>query len=209
MRQLAHGPSGEPNCLDPLLGRKRSIPPSSGLRLLRGCVNSIVPRKRLVALDDGTTVPIVRKPKTGSRPVHLPYGKRWYRMPRQLIYVRTCEEITLPSVRETPVRVTIERDAFLSIKQRPQLYTSVGCLSANDVMQCEPNQALTLLVENFSKRPRCLIKRQKVSSATMRPAQVATSILKLGNVLGEEPTGPTDASRRAPGCPECAKSPLY
>lgn len=82
-------------------------------------IDSILPWKKLVALGDGTTVPIVRKLKTVSRPEHLPDGPRWNHMPRQHSYVRTYEEITIPRESQSPVRVTTEREGLLSIEQNP------------------------------------------------------------------------------------------
>jgi len=160
--------------------------------LILGCdycdrhVEAILPRKRLVKLDDGTTVPIVRKasarpPGSPKLPPELVLGKT---PSRRNPSVWVTKRVTLKPGTHTWVDVATRREGTINIEPIESLYEKTSCLASNGIAEVSPGKRFRILVANFSKEARTLVKNQVVAHATSQPTFLVDSPICLADVLG-------------------------
>ena len=87
-------------------------------------VEAIRPRRSNVELDDGTTIPIIRRPSTGHKDaVPLPEAQEWVRKPRRKSNkISVHEPIILQPETQTFVTVTCEHDGLILVEPDEKLY---------------------------------------------------------------------------------------
>ena len=156
-------------------------------------IEAIKPRKRLVELDDGTTVPIVRRPdKRKNDSVPLP-DEQVYAPAKGRINdkITTFEEKRLEPDTQTWVKVVTNTHGLIQVESLPKLYTNQLCMIGNGIAQVIPGKSFKILVANIGHQPITLLKGQKIARAEPHPTSVVESDIMLAEMLGiaeEEPS---------------------
>lgn len=135
-----------------------NVVPRLAVEVILGCdfcdkhVEAIRPRKRLVELDDGTTIPIVRRPDRrpqGSIP--LPEEQEYVPASRRASNkVRATKRTVLKPESQTWVEVRCEAQGLVTIEPYAPLYETSQCSVATGVHQAEPRAIFHIFVANFS-----------------------------------------------------------
>ena len=129
-------------------------------------VEAIFPRKRLIEMDDGTTVPItrrslrhpykqVRTDLKKDEAEKLPYGRR------VSLKLRVAKNVVLPPETQTWVTVTTKRHGLAVIQPNDDLYHRESISATNGVVQVEPDKPFRVLVANFGRTPRVRWRRTR------------------------------------------------
>lgn len=149
-------------------------------------VEAILPRRKLVELDDGTTVPITRRvlkrPQTAPE---LPRTRNTIVLGGRVSpKVKVAVATEIPAEAQAWVTVTTERHGLVVLQPFGRLYDNHKLLLSNAVVQVEPNTAFKVLVANFGKTPKRVAKNQVVGTVLPHPTAVMPSHIKLAEVLG-------------------------
>ena len=148
-------------------------------------VEAIRPKKKVVELDDGTTIPIVRRALKSALARDLPPIPTGQQDPkgngRTSSKVRCAEATMIPAQSQRWVKVTTERHGLTIIEPNP---SRVELVSANGVAEVRPHRPFHILVANFSKSPRGIPKGQCVASAGPHPDFLVDTKLSTADVLG-------------------------
>ena len=149
-------------------------------------VEAIHPRKKNVELDDGTTIPIVRRPlKRLPASVPLPPPQEFQKANgRTSPKVKVAKAITLPAGSQTWVTVTTKRHGLMALRPNDALYQSAQVLATNGVVQVEPDKPFRILIANFKALPHQLVKNQVVGQLLPHPTAVIPSKVSVAEVLG-------------------------
>ena len=171
---------------------KFNVVPRLAVDVIIGCdfcdkhVEAIRPRRRLVELDDGTTVPIVRRPDKrppGAIPlpeeqVYVPSDKR--ASPK----VKVAEKVTLQPESQTWVKVRTESEGLVIVQPYAPLFQRYQCAVATGVHQPEPDKPFGVFVANFSSKPVTLSLNQVVATTEEHPAALLETDIAHGDMLG-------------------------
>ena len=160
-------------------------------------IEAIRPRKRIVELDDGTTVPIVRRPdKRKNDTVPLPdeqvYIPATKRVDNKII---VYEEKKLLPQTQTWVRVVTNKHGLIMVDTIAKLFNNHICMIGNGIAQVTPGEPFKILVANFSNHTVTLLKNQKVATAEAHPTSIMETEATLADMLGmtkEEPSSQED-----------------
>lgn len=159
-------------------------------------VEAIRPRAKLVEMDDGTTVPIVRRvmrrgPKFVALPPDLEYDRTGGRVSDK---VRVATSVKIPAHSQTWVQVTTKKHGLVVLQPLPSLFEKQKLSCTNGVVQVEPDRIFKVLIANFAPYEQRVVKNQIVGTILPHPTAVVPSHIRLGEVLeliesvGEEPT---------------------
>ena len=97
-------------------------------------VEAIRPRKKLVELDDGTTVPIVRNPsRWRSRENPMPAGLKPDKSTRGSQKIRVTETRDIPAASQTWINVQCDRFGTIVVQPDPQMMKETSMPIANGV----------------------------------------------------------------------------
>ncbi len=163
-----------------------------GTEVILGCdfmdkhVDAIRPRKRKVTLDDGTSVPILRR--------HTP--SKWYRtmIPEpeaasdktvnEASKVKILTPIVLKPGSQTWVEVTTAISGTVLMEPNGRLYRNHTCLASNGVAEVEADKPFKVLVANFGDYPKQLAQGQVVATAYANPTNLVESTISHAELLG-------------------------
>ena len=114
-------------------------------------VEAIRPRLRKVELEDGSTIPIIRKPcRRTSKMVPLPQSQRFGKLTKKKSdRIKVSKVHILGAHRQTFVEVTCERSGLIAIQPTSSLYENFGLICSNGIAQVEARVPFKILVANF------------------------------------------------------------
>ena len=166
-------------------------------------VEAIYFRKKTIELDDGSTVPIERRPlKRSPNSPPLPTSQEYVKAEgRTSPKVRVAQNIILPPETQTWVSVKSERHGVMVLQPCDKLYADKGVIATNGVVQAQPHTTFRVLIANLTKRPQPLVKNQVVATLLPHPTEVVQSNIHLHEVLGlvDEPSDePDDRTNSTP-----------
>lgn len=148
-------------------------------------VEAILPRERLVRLDDGTTVPIVRKP--AARPPDAPP------LPAQQQYVplrgristklRVAKATSLEGYTKSWVPVQSLRRGLAVLQPAMRLLEKQQLCMSNGVAEIAPNVQFNVLISNNTPSAKKLQKGQVVGYVLPHPTSSALTTLSLEDML--------------------------
>ena len=175
------------------------------VRVILGCqfcdqhVEAIRPRKRIVEMDDGSTVPIVRNP-TAPRRSSNNLAKA-LDMPRekteaQKHKVRASGLTRLEPGSHNWVKVVTRASGTVFLEPADRLHQKWGCAAANGIANVQPEREFKILVANFTKKPIFLTKGQTVCTVQPHPTTIVDSPLTLVDVLAVNVTGDSELPDR-------------
>ena len=154
-------------------------------------VSAIRPSQKIVELDDGSSVPIVRRPlRNASRRSGPPLPKDM-RDPdtsgRVSPNIKAAETLTVPAQSQAWVKVSTKRHGNIVVQPLPKLFELHSLACANGIASVLPNVAFRILVANTSDIPRRIVRNQNVAVALPHPTQVTETSLSLADVVGMTP----------------------
>ena len=183
-----------------------SVPVILGCDFCDRYVEAIRPRRRLVEMDDGSTVPIIRSPSSRDKDaVPLPPSQKTpRRSDRGSPVVRLEQPYRLKPRTQTWVTLSSSFHGVGVVQPNDKLYTRTGVVLTNGVVNVEPGKPFKVLLANFSNRTRFVQRNQLVGRVLPHPQVITTSALTTGEVLGiadpleAEPLSETEDESPAP-----------
>ena len=136
-------------------------------------------------LHYGTTVPIVCKPlERPPEAVNLPSAKAWEaKQARVDNKVKVAKITNLPPLSQTFVTVTAKSKEIYVIQPKNAIYDEHHILTANGVVDVNPNHPFRILIANLSQYRQALVKHQVVANLLPHPTATMDTKLFLSNVL--------------------------
>ena len=165
-------------------------------------VEAIRPRQKLVELEDGSSVPITRRPmkrvgSVKSLPFHPEDSKSEGRLSPK---VKAATTTVIPPESQRFVLVTSVRCGLLVVQPHTPLYDRHGLCATNGVVQVEPSRPFHLLVANLTQFPRRIQKNQIVATVLPHPTAALPTPIMFGEVLGVlDDKDPEDQGANAKG----------
>ena len=155
-------------------------------------VEAIRPRKRLVELDDGTEIPIVRRPsKRHEASPPLPTEQEFIpRDGRVSPKLRAAERVTLNPGTQTWVKVTSPDHGLRVVQPLDRLYSRSQLAVTNGVVQVHPDKPFKVLVANFGSEPKVVVKDQVIGTLLPHPTAIIPTRVSIADVLNIEDTEP-------------------
>ncbi len=149
-------------------------------------IDAIRPRKRYVELDDGTTVPIVRKPSSRSQFAPPLPEDQVYVPPkgRASTKIRVCRQTIVQPGTQAWVEVTTDRHGLVEVEPNQQMLEAHSCLAGYGVAQVSPGRPFKILIANFGDQPTTLLRNQTVAKAKPHPTSIKESNISHGELLG-------------------------
>ena len=143
-----------------------------GTDVIVGCdyldknVEAIRPRKRVVELDDGTTVPILgRGTRSKTLQGTIPEEEQLpSKAPRASRKITVTKPATLKPNSQTWVEVSTQTSGLVLVEPNKKLYDSHMCLAGNGIAQVERDKPFRILVANFGETQRKLLTGQRIAS---------------------------------------------
>ena len=168
--------------------RKAGRPVILGCEFNDKLVEAIYPRRELVELEDGTKIPIVRKPAALAAdappiPSEQEYAPEAGRISPKLKVSRAVE---IPAGTQTWVYVTSGRKGPSVLEANPQLYAKHRISLSNRVVHIAPLQDFKFLVANVSSANKRLSRNQVVGFVTPHPRAMMRTAMPLDAVLAAE-----------------------
>lgn len=163
-----------------------------GTDVILGCeyldkhVESIRPRKRLVTLYDGTTVPILRgqNPSKFFKTMIPEPEADVARATRKQDKVRVQTHVSLKPGSQTWVEAVTTVSGTIWMEPNMKLYTIHECLASNRVADVEAGKVFRILVANFEERTKQLAKGQVIATATANPTNLVETTISHAELLG-------------------------
>jgi len=163
-------------------------------------VEAIRPRLRLVEMDDGTTIPIIRRPEAARlNDAPIPEEQRWVPNKRRSSRgINVVETTVLQPGEQTWVKVASPAHGLILVEPVQKLYRNHLCLAGAGIAQVEPEKDFKILVANFGKHPVTLRPTQRIATAEPHPTTLLESKVTHGEVLGlvEDTPAPTGKYRK-------------
>ncbi len=148
-------------------------------------VEAIRPRKRVIELADGTTVPIIRAPKRRDSAMIIQTAEVRSKPARgSSSKVVLHQDVELPAHSQSWVSVTSKKAGLILLEPHQRLYQTWLCLAATGVAQVQPDKPFQILVANFSEEPIKLTKGLRVATSTGSPKRLRESTMSHGEMLG-------------------------
>ena len=149
-------------------------------------VEAIKPRKRLVELDDGTTIPLVRgskifRGKSIPVPSETPTKQNARAASSKIV---TTEDVTLPANSQCWVKVKTAQHGLIHVQPVDKLYANRLCLAGNGIAQVETGKQFGIFVANFGKEPQRIKAGTKVATAKAHPKWIKESEFTHADMLG-------------------------
>lgn len=144
-------------------------------------VEAILPKRKVIELDDGSTVPIVRKPPT--RPPcapPLPHAQKYTpEQGRASTKVKVAKLVTIEPLTQTWVTVQSGHSGLSVLQPSPKLLESCQVSLCNGVVEIIPNVPFKVLVSNFATSARTLQKDQVVGHVLPHPMSTTFTSVPL------------------------------
>ena len=148
-------------------------------------VECIKPRLRLVELDDGSTVPIVRQSSRTQAQALLPEEQQDpKRVTRTSPKIKVMKLTRLQPASQTWVEVVTQREGTILVEPNEQLYNSSMCLTGTGIADVTAGKPFHVLVANFGERPIDLRPQQVVAMAGSHPEKLVESDISHSEMLG-------------------------
>ena len=179
-----------------------AAPVISGCEFNDKFVEAIDPRRKLVELDNGTKIPIVRKLAVrAANNLPLP-SEQEYSPPTGRISPKrkVSRAVEIPAGTQKWVHITSGRTDLSVLETNPQLYAKHHVSISNGVMHVTPVHEFKVLVANFSSAVKHLSKNQVVGFVYLHPRAMARTTMPLDAVLAagfSEGTLPVSSERPA------------
>ena len=136
-------------------------------------------------MEDGTTVPIVRRRLSRADSLApLPPIAPDETPSRSSPKIRVVRKTTLPPEAHTWVTVCCDRRGLQVIQPDPEIYGKHSIAIANGVVQVEPERPFRILVANFAQHEQRLHKSQVIGTVLPHPTAIFPTEVSLGEVLG-------------------------
>ena len=186
--------------------------------LILGCdfcdrfVEAIFPRQKNILMDDGSTLPITRRPLSLlPKLAPLSLGQVCEKdHGRTSPKTRISEKTELPPESQTWVTVTSQRNGVMVVQPNDALYANHSIAPTDGVVQTTPGVPFHILVAKFGKHRKSLTKNQVLGSLLPHPVAMYPSNVMLADVLGlpKPYSGENTASNaNHPPQPEATESP--
>ena len=163
-----------------------SVPVILGCDFCDRYVEAIMPRQKMVELDDGSTVPIIRVPSTRARDaVPLPAPLRYPTAadpPAPKVHASRSYKLQPRS--QTWIEVVSKHHGVGVVEPLPLLYERQSIALANGIVQTMPGQKFRILIANFSDHVRAVQRNQVVGHVLPDPQALAPSKMHTGAMLG-------------------------
>ena len=155
-------------------------------------VESIRPRDRTVVMDDGSTVPIIRKSSAsvGDDTKGTVEEELAPAAPRCSPRIRVTKRVKLQPDTQTWVEVVTKRQGLILVEPVERLYNDRTCLTAAGVADVRSNEPFKLLVANFGPKAVDLKPNQVVAMAETHPENLVESHISHAEMLGLIPDDP-------------------
>ena len=152
-------------------------------------VEAIRPRKREVVLDDGTVIPIVRRPSTRAKDaVPLPAGKEM-KPSKTSPRVWATKRCMVPAGHQCVVQATCQLAGTVTIRSADRLYERNQCVTASGVATVQPNVPFKVLIANYSDKPVWILPKQLIGYADPEPVFTVESCFTIGELLDVDGDG--------------------
>lgn len=114
-------------------------------------VEAIRPRKSIVEVDRGVTVPLVLKPSTRAQDAQSLPEDHEFTAPKKRVNknVQVVDCTVLPAQSQTWVTVKPKRAGLILVKPTRQPYENHMCLDATGVAQVQSDEPFRILLANF------------------------------------------------------------
>ena len=150
-------------------------------------VEAIPPRQRLLELEDGTTIPIFRKPlgrvrKAPPLPVAQECEEGVIRSDHNAKVAKATE---IPALSQAFVSVTSLRDGYSIVEPVGKLYDDHQLLTSNGVANVESNNPFRILLANLGRSPKTLAKNQVMATLLSNPTIAVPTHVLLADVVDE------------------------
>ena len=151
-------------------------------------VEAIYPRKRVIELADGTTVPIVRRPtKRLADAPPLPAAQEYEASSGRIsAKVKVAKAATLQPGTQTWVTVYTAHGGLMIVQPCDRLYYSGLILATNGLVEAEPGQPFRIIIANFGVNPYRLAKGQVVANVLPHPSALIPTEVMMSELLGIE-----------------------
>ena len=149
-----------------------------GTHVILGCdfcdkhIEAICPRKRLIELDDGTTVPILKRPEGRTKQsVPLPAEQKYIPPKgRSSSRVYASRTVILKPQSQNWISVKSPQSGLVQIEPYKRLYQTKDCAACNGIAQIEPDKEFKIMVANFGDRSVTILKGQRVATKNPHPS---------------------------------------
>ena len=150
-------------------------------------VEAILPRQRSVELEDGTTIPIVRKPPGRVREAPPPpVVQEWKEgMIRSDNKAKAAKATEISAFSQAFVTVTYPREGYSIIQPVGKLYDDRKLLTANRVANVESNNPFRILIANLERYPKTRAKNQVEATLLPHPTITVPTHVLLADVVDE------------------------
>lgn len=147
---------------------------------------AIRPRKKPIELDDGSNMPIVRRPlKRLSASKPLPCEQEYDRTQgRTTTAVKAKENISILPNCQKQINVSSKRRGLAVLQPKAKLCEWYSLLYSNRVVQVESDIPFQILIANFSAIPKKIVKDQAVATVIPHLPHVLPSTATIAEVLG-------------------------
>ena len=152
-------------------------------------VEATFPRKRLIGMEDGTTVPITRSS------LRHPY-KQWRtnlkddeaeKFPfggRVSPKLRAAKNVVPSPETQTRVTVTTKSHGLAVIQPNQDLYHHESISATKCVVQIVPDRPFRVLVSKFSRTPRSRAKKEVIGTLPPHPTAISPTKMLFADVVG-------------------------
>jgi len=148
-------------------------------------IEAIRPRRRMVEMDDGCMVPIVRNPSKANTDVPFPEEQQFVKHRDRISpKVKATKRTRLHPGMQTWVEVTTDREGTIMIEPNDQLYHNLLCRAGTGIMDVKRDQPFHILVANFAEHPIDILPRQVVAYTSDHPETLTKSHISHGEMLG-------------------------
>lgn len=165
--------------------KRLSAPVALGWGFFEHAVESILPPERCIELNDGTTVPIVRRPwrrppNAAPLPPEQEYAKSRGRTSNK---VRVAKPVTLALGEHVFVSVATKRHGLMVLQPSDKLRKDRMVIASHGVVQVQPDREFRVLVANHGAEPHWLRRNRNIGTLLPHPAVVVPSAISFAELL--------------------------
>ena len=152
-------------------------------------VEALFPRKRLIEMDGGTTVPITRRSlrhpyKQARTDLKEDEAEKLSLGGRVSPKLRVARNVVLSPETWTWVTVTTKRHGLAVIQHNDDLNHRESISATNGVVQVEQDKPFRVLAANFGRTPRSLAKNQVIGTLLPHPTEILPTKMSFEDVVG-------------------------
>ncbi len=160
-------------------------------------VEAIRPRKKLLELNDGTTVPIIRKNKCRRKQIPLPDSASTVpKTSASSSKIVLAEDVTLPLNSQNWVQMKTAQHGLIHVQPIDKLYSSRLCLAGNGIAQVESGKNFGIFLANFGDQPQIIKAGTKIVVAKPHPKWIKESSYSHSDILGIVEEGPDNSYKK-------------